>query len=416
MKKKFWWLNVFFVLCSFPLWAVQVTFQVDMSGQVINLNGVHLAGSFADVNGDGIIDNELPNWDPSGIALSDGGNGVWSVTIELVEGLYEYKFVNGVDWSNPEFFSADLICNQILNGNRSVTIGSENLIIPVVCWNECSACGASCIDPFNPPSVPICMVTVDMETGKNHVIWEPVSSNIVQRIVVFKETNALNEFQEIGQVDFNASGAFEDINSNPQVQANRYKIGLMDSCNYVFEPSDGIHKTIHLTTSPGLNNAVNLNWTAYEGLDFPSYKIHRGTGTANMIEIATVASNILSYTDLNPVAGEWNYMIEIEGVSCNPNRSVVYSRSNVMDALFQNVFNEAPVEFTLSPNPAETALQIQWGTSGDTGPFVIYDIVGKKALQGILASTAEVIQVGSLSAGIYLFEFNQKRVRFEVVR
>jgi hypothetical protein len=191
---------------------------------------------------------------------------------------------------------------------------------------------------------------------------------------------------------------------------------LRDSCNYVFEPSDGIHKTIHLTTSPGFNNAVNLNWTAYEGLDFPSYKIHRGTGTANMIEIATVASNILSYTDLNPVAEEWNYMIEIEGVSCNPNRSVVYSRSNVMDALFQNVFNEAPVEFTLSPNPAETALQIQWSTSGDTAPFVIYDIVGKKALQGILASTAEVIQVGSLSAGIYLFEFNQKRVRFEVVR
>ena len=120
--------------------AFEVTFQVDMSNQTVNPNGVHLAGSFADPNGDGIIDNPHPNWIPSGIALADAGNGMWSVTLALVSGLYEYKFVNGNDWSSPEFFSADALCVQGFFGNRSVTVGSANQILPVVCWNECVSC------------------------------------------------------------------------------------------------------------------------------------------------------------------------------------------------------------------------------------------------------------------------------------
>lgn len=104
MTKKMGLVCLMVLGLSFMTNAVQVTFQVDMSGQTVSPNGVHLAGSFSDVNGDGVIDNDLPNWNPGGIALADGGNGIWSVTVDLVAGLYEYKFVNGNDWSNPEFF------------------------------------------------------------------------------------------------------------------------------------------------------------------------------------------------------------------------------------------------------------------------------------------------------------------------
>jgi len=126
--------------------AYEVTFQVDMSNQTVSPNGVHLAGSFSDPNGDGIIDNALPNWNPGGIALTDAGNGIWAVAIDLVPGFYEYKFVNGNDWSNPEFFASDLVCAQLFSGNRSITIGNTIQILPVVCWNECVACGQGCTD------------------------------------------------------------------------------------------------------------------------------------------------------------------------------------------------------------------------------------------------------------------------------
>ena len=60
--------------------ASEVTFQVDMSNQTVSPTGVHIAGSFADANSDGTIDNPYPNWDPSVLALTSLGNGIWSIT------------------------------------------------------------------------------------------------------------------------------------------------------------------------------------------------------------------------------------------------------------------------------------------------------------------------------------------------
>ena len=92
--------------------AFEVTFQVDMSNQTVSPTGVHIAGSFADANNDGTIDNPYPNWDPSVLALTNEGNGIWSITLDLVAGSYEYKFINGNVWDITEFFAADAVCVQ----------------------------------------------------------------------------------------------------------------------------------------------------------------------------------------------------------------------------------------------------------------------------------------------------------------
>ncbi len=409
-------LCVFGVVLSFMTSAVEVTFQVDMSGQVVSPNGVHLAGSFSDVNGDGVIDNDLPNWNPGGIALSDGGNGIWSVTIGLVAGLYEYKFVNGNDWSNPEFFSADLFCADWLNGNRIVTVGNVDFTIPLVCWNECLACGAGCIDPSNPPLIPICLVTVDIASGYNHIIWEPIANSVVKQVVVYKETNEINVFEQICSVNFNLAGAFEDINSNPQVQANRYKIGLKDSCGFVYEPSGSVHKTIHLTTSPGLNNNFNLNWSAYEGIDFASYNIYRGNNLGSMNLIATVASNILSYTDFNPPADEWNYMVEVEGVSCNPDRALVFSRSNVLNLLSQNLEETNVSNIHLSPNPASSHFVLKNKRIESVDQFEIFNLIGEVVMRERIVSENQIINIEQLSEGVYFLKCGDSFQRFQVVR
>ncbi len=404
------------VVLSFMTHAAQVTFQVDMSGQIVSSNGVRLAGSFSDVNGDGVIDNDLPNWNPGGIALSDGGNGIWTVTIELVAGLYEYKFVNGNDWSNPEFFSADVFCADWSNGNRVVTISNVDFTIPLVCWNECLACGAGCIDPSNPPSIPICLVTVDNASGYNHIIWEPVANSVVKEVVVYKETNELNVFEQIGSVDFNLSGTFEDINSNPQVQANRYKIGLKDSCGFVYEPSGAVHKTIHLTTSPGLNNNINLNWSAYEGIEFASYSIYRGNNLGSMNLIATVASNIFSYTDLNPPMDESNYMVEVEGVSCNPDRALVFSRSNVLNLLAQNIEETSTLNFQISPNPASSSVVLKDKGIESAEQFEIFNVIGEIVMRERIVSENQIINIEQLSEGIYFLRCGGSFQRFQVVR
>ena len=90
--------------------AFDVTFKVDMSSQTVSPTGVHIAGSFADANSDGTIDNPYPNWDPSGLALTNEGNGIWSITLDLIAGSYQYKFINGNVWDITEFFAADAAC------------------------------------------------------------------------------------------------------------------------------------------------------------------------------------------------------------------------------------------------------------------------------------------------------------------
>jgi hypothetical protein len=493
--------------------AFEVTFQVDMSNQTVSPTGVHIAGSFADANSDGTIDNPYPNWDPSVLALTNAGNGIWSITLDLAAGSYEYKFINGNVWDITEFFPADAPCVQGTFGNRAITVANANEILPVVCWNECVACGQGCTDPTacnyvpsatvegpctypdfiptiiidqpslgcfsngvriypsggtfaqigwgtsfggitsvsdtliiygnvtqdfyfigtepsgcvvnigplsvnvnEPTPVSICLVTVDDASGKNHIIWEPIANSAVQSIVVFKETNAINVFEEIGQVDYLSAGTFQDENSNPQVQSNRYRIAMRDTCGYLFAPLDGIHKTIHLTTSPGVGNNVNLNWNAYEGIAFDSYNIYRGANTGSMNLIVTVASNVFSYTDLNPPMGETNYMIEVVGVSCDPARTLVYSRSNILDLLSQNVSEELNSTLQIFPNPASTSITIQVNESDLGSQVFIFNAIGQEVFSERIASVNQLLNIEKLTEGFYFLKLEGSVVRLQVVR
>jgi hypothetical protein len=504
---------LFFLLGCFQSSAFQVTFKVDMTYESVDAAGVHIAGSFNDANNDGTIDNAYVAWNPGALALTNEGNGIWAITLDLVAGSYEYKFVNGNSWSITEFFTSDLNCQNLFSGNRFVVIGNTNTALPTVCWNQCVACGQGCIDPTacnydpsatvegpctypsfipniivdqpslgcfsngvrlypnggtfsqigwgtsfgsitsvsdtliiygnvtqdyyfigtdptgcvvnvgplsvnvnSPTPVSICMVTVDDASGKNHIVWEPIANSAVQSIVVFKETNALNVFEEIGQVDYLSAGMFQDVNSNPQVQSNRYRIAMRDTCGYLFAPLDGIHKTIHLTTTPGLGNSVNLNWNAYEGIAFDSYSIYRGANTGSMNLIATVASNIFSYTDLNPPVGEFNYMIEVAGVSCSPDRSLVYSRSNILDLLAQNISEASHTTLEVFPNPASTSISMKVQESDLGAQVRIYNSLGQEVLSERIASTNQLLNLEKLSEGFYFLKLNGSVLRLQVVR
>lgn len=509
--------GMFFFIATFVTltqsFASEVTFQVDMSSQTVSPTGVHIAGSFADANSDGTIDNPYPNWDPSVLALTNAGNGIWSITLDLAAGSYEYKFINGNVWDITEFFPADAPCVQGTFGNRSIIVANANEILPVVCWNECVACGQGCTDPTacnyvpsatvdgpctypdfiptiiidqpslgcfsngvriypsggtfaqigwgtsfggitsvsdtliiygnvtqdfyfigtepsgcvvnigplsvnvnSPEPVSICLVTVDDASGKNHIIWEPISNSAVQSIVVFKETNAINVFEEIGQVDYLSAGTFQDENSNPQVQSNRYSIAMRDTCGYLYAPLDGIHKTIHLTTTPGLGNNVNLNWNAYEGIAFDSYNIYRGANTGSMNLVATVASNVFSYTDLNPPMGEMNYMIEVVGVSCDPSRNLVYSRSNILDLLAQNVSEELNSILQIFPNPASTQITFQLNESDLGASVFIYNALGQEVLVDRLNAVNQTLNIEKLSEGFYFLKVEGRVVRLQIVK
>ncbi|MDG1159614.1 MAG: hypothetical protein P8N19_08985 [Flavobacteriales bacterium] len=104
--------------------TVDVTFQVDMSQTTVDLNGVHLAGSFQ-------------NWDPAATPLTETGNGIWSIILQLDElAFFEYKFINGNAWGNDE--QVPFECAS--NGNRFLNTASSALVLDPVCFGTCFTC------------------------------------------------------------------------------------------------------------------------------------------------------------------------------------------------------------------------------------------------------------------------------------
>jgi hypothetical protein len=119
-----------------------------LSLQTPSANGVHIAGSFAD-NG-----NPYPSWNPGVIEmLPTADPNIFEVTLNLTQGNYQYKFINGNVWLSDESIPSD--CS--VNNNRGVTVGATP-IIEEYCFTQCTQ---SCIQNPNPANITF---KVDMST------------------------------------------------------------------------------------------------------------------------------------------------------------------------------------------------------------------------------------------------------------
>jgi hypothetical protein len=111
--------------------TTDVTFQVDMTGLFVSPNGVYLAGSWG--------------WNPAATLMTDQGNGVYVVTLNLLENeTYEYKFVNDSIWDGAELVPVECA----LNGNRYFTVPVDDTSLPLVCFGSCSACPPAVVVTF----------------------------------------------------------------------------------------------------------------------------------------------------------------------------------------------------------------------------------------------------------------------------
>lgn len=133
MKKLYSLLSMAMLASS--VYAVNVTFKVNMSNETVSANGVHVAGNF-DANG-----SSGTAWNPSAYPMTDNGNGVYEATIDLEPGMYEFKFINDNDWPGAETVPAGAqVSGGTGNDNRwhMVTATGD---VPTVCFGEVADCG-----------------------------------------------------------------------------------------------------------------------------------------------------------------------------------------------------------------------------------------------------------------------------------
>lgn len=102
--------------------GTSITFQVDLAGETVDGNGVHLVGSFN-------------NWSPSNVSMTNTGGTIYSKTFVFpFEESIEYKFINGNDW--PGLETPGIPCSS--NTNRQLSISSSDQTLDAVNFNGCS--------------------------------------------------------------------------------------------------------------------------------------------------------------------------------------------------------------------------------------------------------------------------------------
>lgn len=93
--RRIYLLLSFALLASTAMAQIDVTFAVDMNGETVSADGVHVTGDWQEAAGGA-------NWTPGSHEMTDAGGGIYTLTVNIPAGGYEYKYLNGNAWGTDE--------------------------------------------------------------------------------------------------------------------------------------------------------------------------------------------------------------------------------------------------------------------------------------------------------------------------
>ena len=255
---------------------------------------------------------------------------------------------------------------------------------------------------FTPVVTPeLCMVSV--QNDRNVLLWEREDKPIAS-YTVYREGTVSGHYDAVATIPYAQAGEWTDTASRPANRSYRYRLTATDTCGNESE-AGGIHKTMHLTISQGVGTTWNLVWTAYEGADYTTYVIYRGTSASDIQQIDIMPSDgNTTYSDNSAPTGEVYYQVGVVMTTpCNDDaKAATVSRSNIAS----------------SDNPGTPE-----GIDDVTRDNIrIYTYNGRIVVNGAEGETVRVFNVigqpvanGSLSAGVYMVKVGDRPARKVVV-
>jgi PKD repeat protein len=317
---------------------------------------------------------------------------------------YTYSWSNGASTQN------------LTNG------GVGSYLLAVTGHNGCQT-----FDNFNithdaPAGNPICLVSVDTATNTNQVIWNKEVVSSIDHYTIYKESSQNGLYYQVDTVSYHSLSQWTDPVSDPQVRSWKYKIGVVDNCGDE-SVSSVEHKTIHLNVNQGLAGAYNLIWDEYTGFAYSTFLIDRFTIAGGWVNIATVPSNVLSYTDVSPPANTYSYRISaVPNFSCTPTRAAINTtHSNIKRTalLLTGVENDLLAEeFNMFPNPTNGILNLSFPASQNGYHLNIYDELGQvvytRAIskeESTLNTNSKTVDLTGYPAGMYIVTLDNAKTR-----
>ena len=243
----------------------------------------------------------------------------------------------------------------------------------------------------------LCMVSV--ENSHNVIYWNDEYE--VAAYNIYRESVVAGEYELIGTVSSDSILRWVDSASRPNTRSYRYKISASDN-----EGNESIlspeHKTMHLTINQGLGGRWNLQWTPYEGAEYTTYIIYRGS-TADSLEQIDImpADGNTSYTDETATDGDVFYQVGIvmaNGCALMESKSASVSRSNIAtNASTQGIYNIGDDGISIRSESGRIVV------NGTTDEVRVLDMVGR------------IIRNEALPAGVYMVKIGDRPARKIVV-
>ena len=251
----------------------------------------------------------------------------------------------------------------------------------------------------------LCMVSV--QNGRNVLTWS--KDLVVERYNIYREANTAGVYAIVATVPFDSLSSWVDTNSRPTSRSYRYKMTAVDI--YGYESDFGtVHKTMHLTISQGIGTNWNLVWTEYEGADYSTYVIYRGTNASNIEEIDIMPSGgNTTYTDENAPEGEVYYQVGIMLTTpCNPTKAANIVLSNIATNGTVGIAAVENGDFTVSSHQGRIVVE-----GADGMPVAVYDVAGRRIAgqNRVDSGSAEF----SVASGVYLVKVGAFAARRVVV-
>ncbi len=266
----------------------------------------------------------------------------------------------------------------------------------------------------------VCAVSVDT-LQRNIIIWEKTPGVGTASYNIYREMAVKDSFEFIGNIPAGQLSVFEDPEADPREQSVKYKISCVDTCQNESGRSF-YHETLHLTINQGAQpGEVNLIWNHYQGLDFPSYIIYRGSSPDNLDSVKTISSSFSSWTDTE-VYDTFYYRIAIPlPQACAPTGTVkagtgpyYHSLSNMDDnkKLFSSLQEpRAVTEIVAYPNPFTEMTRIEFSNpEGKAYLLRVFNLSGKIVREvGDINSGEVFLKRENLDPGYYVFELKGEK-------
>lgn len=250
----------------------------------------------------------------------------------------------------------------------------------------------------------LCMVSV--ENGRNALVWNRESSAV--SYLVFRESSTAGQYEQLASLETQDHYTWVDTSSRPVSRSYRYRLRAIDEWGESFDGQP--HKTMHLTVNRGVGSNWNLVWTEYEGTQFVTYIIYRGSNPNDVQEIDRIpVGGNTTYTDENAPTGELYYQVGIIPFTpCSPGKlgDVILSNiaittgtegiNTVVDDILRIIVNDGSIYVSIDGQPVDE--------------FHVYDIVGRE-----VCHAKHTDNTPELPGGVYLVKIGNYPARRVVV-